>query len=54
MNNYNADSVTILSPLEAIRKRSGMYVGRTDENGLHHLMKEIVDNSVDEAMAGLS
>lgn len=52
MNNYNADSVTILSPLEAIRKRSGMYVGRTDENGLHHLMKEIVDNSVDEAMAG--
>ena len=52
MSNYNADSVTILSPLEAIRKRSGMYVGRTDENGLHHLMKEIVDNSVDEAMAG--
>jgi DNA gyrase subunit B len=49
---YGADSITILNPIEAIRKRASMYIGRTDENGLHHLMKEIVDNGIDEAMGG--
>jgi DNA gyrase/topoisomerase IV subunit B len=51
-NEYGADSVQILNPIEAIRKRASMYIGRTDEHGLHHLMKEIVDNAIDEAMGG--
>ena len=49
---YGVENITILNPIEAIRKRSSMYIGRTDEHGLHHLMKEIVDNSIDEAMGG--